>query len=324
MQRVEARFHVIQSGRQQVVPTFSDLVDTARSLNQDLAAAPGGQVARFETKPYDVAENWPSDVTLPALHQQARTLETLAQWHRALSATLTDLRMAQQAPKTPPCPDGPARFQRETANFDAAKRHVEERAHECVTRPMDACNTDKLAAPPVAQPTVIAECSDVAARRRRVAFQEKRQARQQRRQADIQAQREEQKQQRAADCRGSTVKGCSPCRAWEFTSFEFRAPSHKGSGHPWDVGSAPDPVIAISAGEIQRDAHKADSFELSQRFDPPLVLTAGTVVEFSAIDRDIAANDRIARFDQRVPSRLRGGTWALGAGAWTLRGTCSE
>lgn len=86
MERLQAQFHVIQSGRQQPIPTFDDFVERARTLNAEIRdTTSSGHVVRFETKPYDIAENWPAGVTLPSLHEQARTLEELAVRHRTLS-----------------------------------------------------------------------------------------------------------------------------------------------------------------------------------------------------------------------------------------------
>ena len=298
----------------------------ARQLNDGLAANPGsGHIVRFETKPYDVTENWPSDVTLPALNEQARTLETLAQWHRMLGTGLAELEEARLAPKDPPCNGGPAQFQRAIDNFTMARRRVEERAYACVERPMDDCNTEGLASPPTAPPSIIAQCSDVAAHRAAAEQAERRDVAAEQQRARLEQRREDMARRAAQRCRGSTEESCDPCRVWEFDTLVFDAPRRKPNGDYWDIGGdPPDPVVKVSSGTTSRDARSRDSFRVSRRFELPLRLNAGEAVSASATDQDISDHDRMMNLSARVPERLREGVWSLGTGALQLSGRCVE
>lgn len=329
MERLQVQFHVIQSGRQQPIPNFDEFVTRASTLNAEIRGATSssssGQVVRFETKPYDIAENWPAGITLPSLHEQARTLEDLAVRHRTLSMSLADLREAQAAPKNPPCENGPQRFEREIANFDAARKRVEERAHVCVTSPMSGCHTEDLAPVPTSAPSIIAECSNVAAR---LAAQE-RQIRRKERLREVADRREEAAKQaetrRAVACRGTLDAACNPCRTWAFDELVFEAPNRKPSGDCWDVGcGAPDPVVVISSGGGSRDARRQDSYRVEDVFDPPLRLKSGAQVTVKIQDQDFEAHDSMSGVTEEAPERLEGAAWAIGSGSLVLTGRCVE
>ncbi len=326
MQRVRARFHVIQSGRQEEIPTFDQFVNKARTLNEVLKAQRNsGDVVRFETKPYDVAENWPSNITLPALVEQARTLEQLAHWHRTLVIGLGELREGRRAPKDPPCPRSDERFQREIANYDAARARVEERAHACVNRPMADCKTDDISSPPSGTPRVVSECSDLEAKADAIARADARRSAEGTRKQRLAAAREDAANRAAAACKGDADDKCAPCRVWAFSSLAYDAPRRKPSGSYWDAGGgAPDPVVVISAGSESRDARAHDSYSVHRSFDLPLRLSAGARVSVSVRDQDLSEHDRMASLDEDVPLRLPGGVWSLGTGSLQLRGTCVE
>lgn len=326
MDRLRVQFHVIQSGRQEEIPTFHQFVTKARQLNDDLAAHPGsGHVVRFETKPYDVTENWPADIALPALNEQARTLETLAQWHRKFGMSLAELEEARLAPKKPPCERGPALFQRAIGNFTMARRRVEERAHACVERPMNDCTTQGLAPPSATPPPVIAQCSNVAAHRAAAQEAERRNVAAEQQRARVEERRVEQTRRAAQTCRGSIEESCDPCRFWEFGTLRFDAPRTKANGDTWDAGGGPpDPVVRISSGNTSRDARSRDSFRVSRRFEPPLRLRAGQSVSAHVMDQDLSAHDTMMNLSDRVPDRLHDGVWSLGTGALQLSGRCAE
>lgn len=311
---LDVKFHVIQSGRQKAIPSFDDFVDVAQKLNGELHPNRDNQLVRFEAKAYDVAENWPTNVALPALTEQAKTLQELAEWHRSLAMTLTELEEARGAPKTPKCPNRAARFRQDMGNLEATQQHIEARAHACVRDPMKACDVNGLARPPVGPPPLIEECSDLAARAKKTKDSE-----------DAARRGEVLRGRAAAKCRGHVKEVCNPCVTWEFSKLTYDAPRRKPSGECWDFGcGAPDPIVAITSNGATRDTRAQDKYKLIHSFEPPLRLPARASVSISIKDQDASVHDRMALLSETLPERLPSGTWTVAAGALRLVGKCVE
>lgn len=304
-----ARYYIIQEGGDpRGVSTLQKLEDIdallARAEHFKQAVVQGQAVAtRLVVEPYQVTSNRPRNRTLWNLTEQRRFLDQLAVDFGALQQAEAELKEKLTATSCARKGDG-RKLESLHEDYQKSITDTRRRAEDCVNDPQRGCKGRGLdAVDSDAHRKAMARCSA------------------------------------APELPKSGVLGSmvsrpaprptrpgvdAPCRIWEFASVSVRVASTKSGGAPWDAdGSSPETSFSLYLGD------RKIAFPTKQGYSTggPIangLISAGSTVKASLVDRDAFFDDRIALITDNVPQTLEGGQWRLESGktAVYLQGRC--